>query len=332
MKLSKRERLERLLAGEQADRPGVALWRHWPGDDQIPEELARSTLAWQQQFDWDFVKVTPDSNFAVDGWGAESVWQGGDEGSRRYVHHPIRTPADWLQIKPLDPYQGRLGGQRRCLTILGRELGERTPFIQTIFSPIAQLKYLAGRERALEHIRRYPDAVHQALDAITETILRFLEAIQPTGVAGIFYALQMATPEDLTREEYLALGRPYDLRILSAARERYWFNLLHLHAPHAYFDLVTDYPVQAINWHDREGPPELAAARKHFGGALVGGLRQRETMLLGTPEDVRREAADAMAQTEGRGFILATGCVTMITSPLGNIRAARQAVEGFGAG
>lgn len=328
MTLSKRDRLERLMAGEKADRPGVALWRHWPGDDQIPEELARSTLAWQRQFDWDFVKVTPDSNFAVGGWGAESVWQGGDEGSRRYVHHPVQTAEDWLRIKPLDPYQGRLGGQRRCLEILGRELGD-TPFIQTIFSPTAQLKYLAGAERALDHIRRYPEAVHQALRAITETVLRFLEAMRPTGVAGIFYALQLATPAELTRDEYLTFGRPYDLTILQAANELYGFNLLHLHAPHAYFDLVTDYPVRAINWHDREGPPDLATARNRFGGALVGGLRQRETMLLGTPDDVRREAADAIAQTDGRGFILATGCVTFITSPLGNIRAARQAVELF---
>lgn len=326
MTLSKRDRLERLMAGEKADRPGVALWRHWPGDDQIPEELARSTVAWQRQFDWDFVKVTPDSNFAVGGWGAESVWQGGDEGSRRYIHHPVQRAEDWLRIEPLDPYQGRLGGQRRCLEILGRELDD-TPFIQTVFSPTAQLKYLAGHERALEHIRRHPDAVHQALRAITETILRFLEAIRPTGVAGIFYALQLATPAELTRDEYLGFGRPYDLAILQAAHDLYWFNLLHLHAPHAYFDLVTDYPVQAINWHDREGPPDLATARGRFGGALVGGLRQRETMLLGTPDDVRREAADAIAQTDGRGFILATGCVTFITSPLGNIRAARQAVE-----
>ena len=39
------------------------------------------------------------------------------------------------------------------------------------------------------------------------------------------------------------------------------------------------------------------------------------------------EAADAIAQTDGRGFILSTGCVAPITTPLGNLRAARRAVE-----
>ena len=31
---TKRKRLEATIAGEAVDRPPVALWRHWPGDDQ----------------------------------------------------------------------------------------------------------------------------------------------------------------------------------------------------------------------------------------------------------------------------------------------------------
>lgn len=326
--MNKRPRLETLIAGERADRPGVALWRHWPGDDQLPEELARSTIDWQRQFDFDFVKVTPDSNFCVGGWGADSRWLGGDEGSRVYVSYPVRSADDWLRLAPQDPTAGRLGGQVRCLEMVGRELGAETPFIQTIFSPTAQLKYLAGSERALADLRHHADAVHAALRTITETTLRFLEAIRPTGVAGIFFAVQLAAPGHLTPAEYEHFGRPYDLEILDAARQLFWFNLLHLHGANAYFDAFGDYPVQALNWHDREGAPDLAAGRARFGGALVGGLRQRETMQLGSPDEVRAEAADAIAQTDGRGFILATGCVTMVTTPLANIRAARQAVIG----
>lgn len=329
MALSKRERLERLMAGERADRPGVALWRHWPGDDQDAVELARSTIEWQQQYDWDFVKVTPDSNFCVDCWGVRSRWAGGDEGSRKYVSHPIEVVDDWDAITPGDPLAGRLGNQIHCLELLGREFGEETPFIQTIFSPTAQLKLLAGKDRVLVEMRLHPAAVEKALQALTQTILDFMEEMKATGAAGIFFATQMATPHELSPEEYLRFGRPYDLQILEAANESFWFNLLHLHGRDAYFDLVTDYSVQAINWHDRESWPSLAEARSLYGGALVGGLSQLETMLYGTPDDVRCEAADAIEQTDGRGFILGTGCVTPITSPLRNLRAVRQAVEDF---
>ena len=327
MALSKRKRIEQLLNGEKADRPGVALWRHWPGDDQDPVELAHSTLDWQRQFDWDFVKVSPDSSFCVECWGAKSRWVGNNEGNRQYIMHPIEIADDWDTIFPADPLSGRLGEQIQCLDIVGRGLGGETPFIQTIFSPTAQLKYLAGKDRVLVEMRTHRVAVEKALNAITETTIRFLDAMKSTGVDGIFFALQMATPHDLTLDEYAHFGRPYDFRILETADQLFWFNLLHLHGQDAYFDQVADYPVQAINWHDRESAPSLEDARVHFTGGLVGGLRQWDTMLHGTPEDVRCEAANAIEQTDGRGFILGTGCVTPITAPWRNLRAVRQAVE-----
>ena len=64
--------------------------------------------------------------------------------------------------------------------------------------------------------------------------------------------------------------------------------------------------------------------------ALCGGLRQWETMLRGTPDQVTQEAQTALAATGGRRFILGTGCVTPITAPTGNLVAARQAVEAVG--
>jgi uroporphyrinogen decarboxylase len=64
-----------------------------------------------------------------------------------------------------------------------------------------------------------------------------------------------------------------------------------------------------------------------FPGVLVGGLRQWETMLRGTPDSVRSEVRAATEETDGRRLVIGTGCVTPITSPLGNIRAVRAAVE-----
>ena len=40
MTLTHRERLERCLSNADLDRPPVALWRHFPVDDQAPDGLA----------------------------------------------------------------------------------------------------------------------------------------------------------------------------------------------------------------------------------------------------------------------------------------------------
>jgi uroporphyrinogen decarboxylase len=323
-RMTKRERLEATVAGQPVDRVAVALWRHWPGDDQRAEDLARSTLDFQRTFDFDFIKVTPSSNYCLAGWGAESRWVGNQEGTREWGQRVVQGPEDWTRLQVLDPTSGLLDEVCRTLTIIGDEVGEEVPFIQTIFNPLAQARNLAG-ERLLYDLRQHPEALKAGLETITETTLRFIEAARETGIAGIFLALQHATYDLLTEAEYQEFGRPYDLRILEAA-EGLWFNLLHLHGVNVMFDLVADYPVQAINWHDQETPPSLGEAMDRFPGALVGGLRQWETMLRGTPDWVRAEAQAAIEATEGRRLIVGTGCVTPITSPLGNIRAARESV------
>lgn len=326
--MQKRARLERAFAGEPVDRPPVALWRHWPVDDQRPGDLAAATIAFQRQFDWDFVKVTPSSDYCLRDWGAETVWEGNLEGTRRYVRHPIVEPEQWRSLQPLDVRRGSLGAMLEALRLIRQGLGPEVPIIQTIFSPVAQAKNLAG-PRFLTHLRLYPDAVREGLEIITETTCRFVEALREVGVDGIFYAVQWAEASRLSREEYRQFGRPFDLRILETARG-FWFNLLHIHGTDIYFDEFVTYPVHAINWHDRETFPSLAEAKARCNMAVVGGIHRVTTLLRGTPEAVREEARDAIRQTEGQRFILGTGCVTLIATPLANMRAVRAAVEEAG--
>jgi uroporphyrinogen decarboxylase len=322
--MSKRARLEATIAGQPVDRVAVALWRHWPVDDQRGEDLARSTLDFQRTFDFDFIKVTPSSNYCLADWGAVSRWVGNEEGTREWGPPVIQRPEDWTRLRVLDPGKGLLDEVRRALSIIGGEVKEEVPFIQTIFNPLAQAKNLAG-ERLLSDLRQHPDAVQAGLETITETSIRFIQAARKTGIAGIFLALQHATYSLLSEAEYRTFGRPYDLRILEATGGL-WFNLLHLHGTNVMFDVVADYPVQAINWHDQETPPSLHEALGRFPGALVGGLRQWETMLRGDPVQVRAEVQAAIQETGGRRLVVGTGCVTPITAPAGNIRAVREAI------
>jgi len=324
--LTHRQRLEACIAGDQPDRTPVALWRHFPVDDQNSELLAAATLDFQDRYDFDFVKVTPASSFATRDWGIQDVWLGNAEGTRAYTQRVIQHPEDWLKLQVLDPNQGSLGDQLKCLAIINDNLDSQTPFIQTVFSPLSQAKYLVGNEGLLIHLRRYPDAVHAGLKTITETTRRFIQAALGTGIAGIFYAVQYAQYDLLSEDEFAAFGRVYDLQVLESVRAA-WLNIVHLHGLNVMLDQVADYPVQVVNWHDRETAPSLAEAKTRFPSVLCGGLRRWDTMVLGSPDDVVAEAHDAIDTTEGLRFILGTGCVSPIVSPHGNLIAARQAVE-----
>jgi uroporphyrinogen decarboxylase len=304
----------------------VALWRHFPVDDQTPEGLAEATINFQQAYDFDLVKVTPASSFCLKDWGVEDTWKGATEGTREYTNRRIIEPEDWGKLELLDPFRGRLSEQLTCLELVNNQLGKDVPVLQTIFNPLSQAKNLAGGSNLIVHLRKYPAAVHEGLQVITEVTLRFIEAAKRTGIAGIFFALQHANYGLLNEQEYREFGCTYDLVILEAVRDL-WLNMLHLHGDEVMFDLVAGYPVQVINWHDRDTQPSLADAKNRFDGVACGGLQREDTMVLGSPARVTAEATDAILSTAGERFILGTGCVLPTIAPRANIIAARQSVE-----
>ncbi len=321
-----RERLETCLSQDKPDRTPVALWRHFPVDDQSPETLAAAALAFQRSFDFDLVKVTPASSFCLKDWGTLDEWRGATEGTREYTRHVIQQPEDWERLSVLDPNAGFLARQLECLQLLVKELGPHTPVIQTIFNPLSQAKNLVGQENLLVHMRRFPQALHAGLQTIVETMIRFIEAAEKTGIAGIFYAVQHAQYGLLTQEEYTDFGVAYDLQVLEPAQDL-WLNMLHLHGVEVMFDLISDYPVQIINWHDRETFPSLGEGLQRFSGVVCGGIQRERSMVFGTADQVAAEARQAIQATGGKRFILGTGCVVPVIAPYGNIMAARKSVE-----
>jgi uroporphyrinogen decarboxylase len=304
----------------------VALWRHFPVDDLKAETQAAAHLHFQASYDWDFLKITPSSGYFVYGWGVEDEWRGHPHGTRDYTKRVIHSPKDWGKLQLLNPEENQLGEQIRAVKLVRRELGDTTPIIFTIFNPVSQAKKLVGDVELFTHLAQHPEEITLGLEIITETTRNFINAVLDAGADGIFYAVQHAQPNMLTRKDYLRWGRPFDLQALEAAGKG-WLNLLHLHGDQVYFDQFTDYPIQIINWHDLETPPNLADGKDQFPGTVCGGIRQEGTLNLGTREDVLQEAKAAISATNGQRFILGTGCVAPTTTPHGNLMAVRKSVE-----
>lgn len=326
--MNKQERLTKTIAGEPTDRVPVALWRHWPGDDQRAADLARSVVDFQKAFDWDIIKVTPASSYMIADYGVQDVWEGNLEGTRTYIKRAVTRSLDWTELRPLDPSRGSLGKQLETLNLVSDAFkDDDTPILATIFSPLAQAKNIAGKDLLIRHLRTHPDRVHTGLNALTETTLRYIDTLRRTGISGIFYAVQHASYDVMSEEEYRTFGLPYDRKILDALPNKWWLNMLHLHGDSPMFRLCSQLPVQAINWHDQETEPDLAQGKSLYNYAVCGGLSRWQHAHHGTPGAIREQARNAINQTNRRRFILSTGCVSMITSPLSNLRAVREAVE-----
>jgi uroporphyrinogen decarboxylase len=179
----------------------------------------------------------------------------------------------------------------------------------------------------LDDLRERPALIHAALEAVTETMSRFVAACLGSKADGIFFATQVVASDLLTAEEHRIFAEPYDRRVLEQAAKRSSFSILHVHGLDIPFDVMATYPIPAINWHDRRTAPSLKEAQELFPGAVVGGLNEIETLRKGPKEAVRAEVKDALRQTGGIGHIVAPGCGFPVDVPEAHLRAVRTAVE-----
>jgi len=324
--MTHRQRIENALARKPTDRLPFGFWWHFPNRDRAPRRLAELALALQQKLDLDFIKFCPYGLYSVVDWGVTLNTRGGML-TPIQGDYPIKRPADWHKLRPFRGTEGEylvvLEAQRIALA----EMRDRVPLVQTIFSPLTSCLKMVGREALLEHVRRWPDDVHAGLRIVADTTRRFaIEAVR-RGAAGLFFASQTTNEGYLTRDEYAAFAKPYDLAVLEGVRGRSWFDIFHLHGEKVMFDQVLDYPVPAVNYHDRESGPPLSEMKTKTDKCLIGGIAQNTTLVNGTPQDVIAQVKDAWQQVAHLGLILGPGCVANRNAPEENVLALRKAVE-----
>ena len=320
------QRIEAAAAGEPVDRLPVSLWRHFPEDDLDPAKLAGHMVSWQRKWDFDLVKFMPSGTYGVEDWGAVTAYQGAANGARAVVKAGLGRAEDWARLARLDPRKGVLGQQVEALRLTARELGGGAPILQTVFSPLTTARKLAG-ERIFADMRRTPAALEAGLRIITDVTIDFAAASLAAGAHGLFLATQCASYRVATESEYLRFGKRFDLEIFAALKGRTRFDLLHVHGEDVMFDLLADYPVSLLNWHDRLTAPTLRDALPRFPKLLVGGVEENRTLTHGPADAVRTEVRDAISQTGGRRLMIGPGCVLLVATPDAHIRAAVDAVR-----
>jgi uroporphyrinogen decarboxylase len=94
------------------------------------------------------------------------------------------------------------------------------------------------------------------------------------------------------------------------------------------FDRLARLPGNIWNWDDRGAGPALSEVRPTVPGALAGGLDQWKTLRDGTPDGAVAQTDNALAQTEGRGLIIAAGCVLPMETPDANVAAVIRRLGG----
>lgn len=327
--MSRRERLQAAIARQPVDRVPYAVWRHFPAVDRSPAGLAQATLRFHDHYGSDFLKITPHGGYAVEAWGCVESDEVLPDGHRACASCAVKSADDWKRIRPLDPMTAE-GYSQQIETIVrmgfDRRVGD-APVVPTVFSPLSLARKLSGARLSAD-IAEHPTRVRDALEAITETLVRFVDATLTEGMSGIFYSIQAASRSAHAEEVYAEFGEPYDRRILDSIGSRSMLTIIHCHGDALMFDRLARLPGHAWNWDDRRTAPTLGEGRARVPGAVIGGLDQWATLRDGTPEAAVAETKDALAQTGGTGLIVGTGCVLAMDTPDANVAAVVRTLGG----
>jgi uroporphyrinogen decarboxylase len=329
--MNKRERVMAALAGQPVDRVPVSFWGHDFLREWSAQGLADAMVESFRRHDWDYMKVNPRATYYAEAWGCRYKPSGDAARGPETVDFVLKSATDLDKIKPVDVGQGPFAEQLEALRLIGRGLDGEAPFIQTVFSPLSVIGRIANGnlEGVRSYMREAPQALHSALVAVADTLAAYGRACLKAGASGIFFAtVDWGTYDNATAEQYLEFGRPYDLRVLEAVQGAE-MNVLHVCRRHNMFDLLADYPVNAINWAVGEpGNPSLKEALDRTRHAVMGGVSV-SIAAQGAPDNVAAEVRQALSETAGRRFLLAPSCSIPPGTPEANLRAVKSTVDAW---
>jgi amino acid adenylation domain-containing protein len=315
-------KLESALPGTSEIGLPVATWRHHPVDDQSASRLVAATLADQQLFGCDLVKLTPASTWQLVDHGVVDAWTGDPIGRRQILRHVIQQPGDWDLLRPRQPEMGFRQEILSAASELRHLLDSEIPLFATVFNPLFVAIGLAGLQRFQAHLREAPELVKAGLHALENDGLQLIEALADAGVDGIFLAVQHANASWGSAGLYAEFGLPSDQALLSSIQKRFRWSMLHLHGAHVHSELFQDLPFTFLHYDMAEpGNPAPEQIERPLACGVATGPPP-ELFAANDPAALKRWVEDLAQRMCGRPYLLTPGCAV----PLGATEATHLAL------
>ncbi len=288
--MTKIERVEAALEGRESDRPPISFWYHFGLQHERGERHAEASLAFFSYYDLDYLKVMNDYFHPMPDGLSE-----------------VASREDLKRIAPITIAKSDWSKQLTALEIIAAKLEGRAYFIDTVFDPWQTLQRNLVGEHLPRLLQEAPDAVHDALDVVTENLIAYCHKALTAGAAGIFIST-FGSEDQLEHRIFTEFVKPYVVRILKAVHDKGILNTAHIHDTRIYVDDVVDLPVQVMSYEDRHPTnPSIEEMKARFPGAIMAGLDKNRLTRV-TPAEAVRNAEEAIRLGGKTRFLMAPGC------------------------
>jgi uroporphyrinogen decarboxylase len=337
--MTPRERIGAFLAGKPVDRTpcvplvlnhaarviGVPI-RKYATDGTV---MGRAHVAAFRRYGQDLITIFADTAILGEAMGTRLRFP--EDDVARVEKPVVAEPSDAAKLKCVDVRRaGRLPVHLDAVRHCVREAGDEV-FVSCCYSaPFSTAAALRGTAMLARDLYKNPALVHRLLDISARLAEDFAEAIAEAGGVPVLVD-PVATGSILSRKAFEEFALPGIMRVLRKIASLNMPPILHICGRTSnIIDLMAQSGAAVLSIDQIE----LTEAREKVGDkvCIMGNVRSAETILGGTPEEVRREARKCLEDCKDspRGFILATGCEVPIEAPPENLLALVQAARDEG--
>ena len=234
-----------------------------------------------------------------------------------------------INLVPADPYHDRrMPIYLEGIRVISDRLGESTPIIGTILTPLGVLMELIGFAQVIKGIKRYPEIIHEALRVVTQTCSSYVMAMLKEGAHGILVDEAGASASLMRRDICDEFGLQYTKTLISVVKSAGGIIIIHNCSEEPYLDLQVSAHPDVLNISGGD----LKSIKKQFGKqvCLMGNI-EPGVIHLGSPKEVRSKAIECINEWKNEGgFIFSTGCEIPHNAPITNVKVLKEVVEQYG--
>lgn len=315
--ITKRQRVEAAIRGDAVDQVPFGIWLHNFAEEYSDEALATETLRLYERFDFDFIKPQTRAHCFGEMWGQEMEPPAGRDFWPVTKTFAVRADGDLDNLRQVPANAGALAEQVRAYRRIRAAVGQDVHIIATVFSPMMNLTLMHqdGKPGALRLQDSAPDALERALDGMSSTLEEYVALCRDAGVDGLFYATTTGNLGETTDAQFERFQRPFDDRILSAAKDCP-INVLHICGPAIHAPWFKDHAANVYSWATTPGNPSLQDMYATTGRTVMSGAPAKPTIAKMQPAELAEHVQRSLQEMQGRHHILGPDCsINSNTSP-----------------
>jgi len=335
MKLSKRERILKLLDGERTREVFCscnvtavthyqmeAVSAYWPDAHTNPDLMVKLAESQHTVLGFDSVRSGFDVGIEAEAFGAEVNM--GNRETNVYVTKPAFDSPDSFVVPPNLFSLGRFPVHLRALSMLSEKYRDSLPVYALILGPLTLMGNLFGVEKAMRWSGKEPALFQRLLEEVSDVVARYGNLLIENGADALAMGDPTASGNLISSRIFKKFMLPIYRRLKEKIRGRVILHICGDTTP--FLDAIPETGFCAFSF---EGPAvEVKKAREIIGDrmALFGNIPTVNVVMNGTVDEVKRAVMNAI---EDGIHSVVPACSLPLQTPIHNARAISETVEGY---